>query len=125
MRMRAPILLAMLTIAAPALADSPAALDKLLAGKTPGQPVECILPDLSAPPRIIDGTAIVYWRGRTTYVARFTGGCAALRADRTVITTGSTGQLCRHDEARVIEPGGGGGYGFCTFENFTPYTRAR
>lgn len=127
MRRAALVLLAILG-AGPAAADAGDKLAKFTAGKEAGAPLACILPDFSARPQVIDGQAIVYFRGRTTYVGRFEGaGCPQLRESRTFVTSSLAGRLCRHDQVRVVEQGGAGGsgFGFCTFAGFTPYTRAR
>ncbi|UAK24580.1 hypothetical protein [Sphingomonas nostoxanthinifaciens] len=118
------VALGLAVLAAPVMAATPdAALQKLLAGKHAEAPRRCIMPDLTAQPRIIDGRAMVYWRGRTTYDGSFKGGCSQLRADRTVITTMNNGQLCANDPARVVQAGASSGFGFCTFDGFTPYRK--
>ena len=116
------LLLAVALSTAPAAADSPRAMDRYTRGKAAGAPLACIQPDHSVPPRIIDGTAILYWRGRTTYVATFEGGCPQLQEGRIAVTSPLAGSLCRHDAVRILEPTGGGD-GFCTFDHFTPYTK--
>ena len=110
-------------LAAPASASADA-LSALLKGKTAEAPRRCIFPDRSVQPQIIDGTAIVYRDTRYTYVARFKGGCPALREDRRIVTRGTSGQLCENDPVRVTETTGAG-FGICTFERFTPYRKAR
>jgi hypothetical protein len=110
-------------LAAPACA-SPDALSALLKGKTAEAPRRCIFPDRSVQPRIIDGTAIVYRDARYTYVAHFKGGCPALREDRRIVTRGTGGGLCENDPVHVTETTGAG-FGFCTFDRFTPYRKAR
>ena len=110
-------------LAAPACAATDA-LSALLKGKTAESPRRCIFPDRSAQPQIIDGTAIVYRDARYTYVARFKGGCPALREGRRIVTRGTNGQLCENDPVRVTETTGAG-FGICTFDQFTPYRKAR
>ncbi|HMI19757.1 MAG TPA: hypothetical protein VK533_09450 [Sphingomonas sp.] len=110
-------------LAAPACASTDA-LSDLLKGKTADAPRRCIFPDRSAQPEIIDGTAIVYRDARYTYVARFKGGCPALREGRRIVTRGAGGQLCENDPVHVTETTGAD-FGFCTFDQFTPYRKAR
>jgi hypothetical protein len=104
----------------PAAAAGPDRLAELLKGKTASSPRRCIFPDRSVQPEIIDGTAIVYRDARFTYVARFKGGCAALREDRRIVTRGTGGQLCENDPVHVAETTGQD-FGFCTFDRFVPY----
>jgi len=121
--MRWMIALAAATLAAgPSTAAGPDYLDRLLKGKAAGAPQRCIFPDLSAQPEIIDGTALVYRDARYTYVARFKGGCPALREDRRVTVRGAGGQLCANDPVRVSETTGHD-FGMCTFDTFVPYKR--
>jgi hypothetical protein len=111
-------------VAAPSGAETAAYLDHLLKGKVAGTPRRCIIPDLTARPRIIDGQAIVYRDARTTYVARFKDGCPQLREDRRIVTKSSGGQLCENDPVRVVETTGHD-FGFCAFDKFVPYRKAR
>jgi hypothetical protein len=109
------------------VATAPTATDRLaeiLKGKVAVPAKRCIFADLSAQPEIIDGTAIVYRDARYTYVARFKGGCPALREGRRVTTRGAGGQLCANDPVHVTEATGAD-FGFCTFDQFTPYRKAR
>jgi hypothetical protein len=118
------VLWAGLILATPAIAaKSPEGrLEKALAGKTAGTPVDCIRPDLSARPEIYSGIGILYRDARTTYLARMEGACPALRDDRTIIVRGDGQKLCRHDPVRIVEPTGAD-FGFCTFSGFTPYAK--
>lgn len=107
-------------IAAPSVAAGPDYLARLLKGKSAESPRRCIFPDWSVHPQIIDGRAIVYRDARYTYVARFKGGCPALREDRRVTVQGTGGQLCENDPARISEATGHD-FGLCTFDKFVPY----
>ena len=122
--MRWLILLAAGLAASPSMAAGPDYLDRLLKGKVAESPKRCIFPDHSAQPEIIDGTALVYHDARYTYVARFKGGCPALREDRRVAVRGAGGQLCENDPVRVSETTGHD-FGFCTLAGFTPYRKTR
>ncbi len=110
-------------LAAPASAATDA-LSDLLKGKSAEAPRRCIFPDRSAEPVIVDGTAIVYRDARYTYVARFKGGCPALREGRRIVTRSAGGQLCENDPVHVTEATGAD-FGFCAFDRFTPYRKAR
>jgi hypothetical protein len=120
--MRALLLVALL--ASPAAAAGPERLDALLKGRVAEAPKSCIFADRAVQPEIIDGTALVYRDARYTYVGRLKGGCPALREGRTIITRGAGHQLCEHDPVRIVEATGAG-FGFCTFDKFVPYRKAR
>jgi len=119
---RALLLLGAL-LASPAIAG-PDRLASLLKDRVAQSPRRCIIPDRAVQPEIIDGTALVYRDARYTYVGRFKGGCPALREGRTIVTRSAGGQLCENDPVRIAEATGAG-FGFCTFEKFTPYEKAR
>jgi hypothetical protein len=110
--------------ATPSAAAGPDYLHQLLKGKIADSPRRCIVPDRSVQPEIIDGTALVYGDARYTYVARFKGGCPALREDRRIAVRGAGGQLCENDPVRISEATGHD-FGFCTFEKFVPYRKAK
>jgi hypothetical protein len=110
--------------AAPVSAAAQDRLATLLQGRVAGSPRRCIFPDRAVQPQIINGTAIIYRDARYAYVGRFKGGCPALHEGRTVIVTGAGGQLCENDPARVVEATGAD-FGFCTFDKFTPYKKAK
>jgi len=120
--MRALLLLGVM-LASPAVAG-PDRLASLLKGRVAQSPERCIIPDRGVQPEIIDGTALVYRDARYTYVGRFKGGCPALREGRTIVTRSISGQICENDPVRIVEATGAG-FGFCTFEKFTPYKKAR
>ena len=117
------LLAALLASPAPA-ATSQDRLAALLARREPDPPRRCIFPDRAVQPQIIAGTGIVYRDARYVYVGRFKGGCPALREGRTIITRSLGGQLCENDPVRVVESTGAD-FGFCTFENFTPYRKVK
>jgi hypothetical protein len=104
-------------------ADDPARLDKLLAGRTAGKPVDCLPPGGSSDSQTI-GSTIVYRMGGTYYVNRFLDGCPSLRNDRVLISTHPTGRICRGDIAQVaLQQPPGMTVGSCAFGDFTPYRR--
>lgn len=122
--MRAVIVALMLAASVAAPAAGADRLAQLLRGRVAETPKRCIIPDRSVLPEIIDGTAIVYRDTRYAYVGRFKGGCPALREGRTIVTRSAGHTLCENDPVRVVEATGAG-FGFCTFDKFTPYRKAR
>jgi len=122
---RGVLIAGLIVAAAPAFAaaDGNAKLQHFLAGKVAGKPAECIRPDFSAQPVIYDEAGIVYHTPRATYVARMQGDCPQLRESRRIVTSSLAGRLCRNDQVQIVDVTGRPGYGFCTFDNFTPYSR--
>src|SRR5437868_10663938 len=70
-----------------------AELAKMLAGRVPGKPVNCINLSSAQSSRIIDHTAIVYEDGGTLYVNRPRSGGSSLDSDDILVTRSFSGQL--------------------------------
>jgi hypothetical protein len=100
-------------------------LDKLLAGRVAGKPVNCISLFDSNDTQIIDGIAIVYGSGRTIYVNRPTNA-RSLDSDDILITkiTGSS-QLCQLDVVDLRDRTSHAYSGFVGLNDFVPYTRVK
>lgn len=99
-------------------------MSKALAGRTAGKPVSCVqLRDIRSS-RIIDASGIIYELNSKRWLVNFpAGGCSALRPERVLVTTTPTGELCRGDIARLIDPPTPIEYGSCGLGDFVPYTR--
>lgn len=108
---------------ADAQAGARAALDRELAGLTPGQPQSCIEQSRVRSSRGF-GDAIVYdGIGRERYVTRTSGGCEAYSRDQGFIVTRTPStSLCRGDIATVIDRATKQQIGACSFGDFTPYS---
>jgi hypothetical protein len=98
-------------------------LDKLLAGRTAGKPVECISLLDSHDTEVIDRTAIVYGRGRTIYV-NVPNNASSLNHDDVMVTKirGSS-QLCKLDTVQLHDRSSHFYRGFVGLNQFVPYTR--
>lgn len=101
-----------------------AALEKALAGKVAGKPVNCIsLRDVDGG-RTIGENAIIYRVSqRRLYVNKPRGGCTGLRDGRSLLTQTPTDRLCSGDIARVVDLTLGYEGPACTLGEFTPYTK--
>jgi hypothetical protein len=99
-------------------------LDKLLAGRVAGKPVDCISLMVSNDSQVIDKTAIVYGRGRTIYV-NIPNNASALNKDDILFTKirGSS-QLCRLDTVQLRDRSSHLYAGFVGLNQFVPYTRS-
>lgn len=100
-------------------------LDKLIAGRTAGKPVDCIqLNRSSNDSEKIPGLAMAYRQGTTWYVNRFQGGCPQLDENTILVTKTWSGQLCRGDIADLRDNGTRMTVGSCIFDSFIPYAKA-
>jgi hypothetical protein len=95
----------------------------MLAGRTAGEPVECIALFPSASSTTFDRTAIVYDQAGKLFVNRFEGGCPALDTSRILVTRTTSTRLCRGDAAQVMTQRPSMYMGSCIFAKFTPYTK--
>lgn len=128
--MRALPLVALLALAIPAAAAAPPAKDgkkperDFLAGRVPGKPVNCIDPRSNQGPTIVDSQTILYnVTGRRIYRTGPVGTCPSLRPFTTLIVEIRSGQLCKNDMFRVLEPGTSIASGYCRFQSFVPYEK--
>lgn len=99
-------------------------LDKLLAGKVAGAPVNCLQPYNSGDMRVIDENTVVYRAGSNrVYVSHFDGGCNQLGRPGYALLTKPIGSssMCRGDIAQVIDVQNGITVGSCVVGDFTPY----
>ena len=122
-------LLAVLAVT-PALAAArptgEAKLQKMIEGRTAGQPVDCLpLLGPATSSTSIEGVGEVFGSGRTIYVNRFEGGCPSLTPFTTVVTRSPTGQMCRGDIARIVDLTSRIESGSCSLGKFTPYSKAK
>src|SRR4051794_31776612 len=84
--------------AAEARRDSPdVQLQKLLAGRVAGQPVDCINLTSTNSSTVVDGRAIVYRVGSRVYVNVPRSGAESLDDDDILVTRTHGTQLCSRD----------------------------
>lgn len=99
-----------------------AKLAQILEGREAGRPVDCIPLHSTRDTRIIDKTAIVYDAGSVIYVNR-PRNARDLDDDEIMVTTPTTGQLCRLDTVRMHDRSGFWYSGFVGLEEFVPYRK--
>ena len=98
-------------------------LDKALAGRTAGAPVNCIS-ERSKMQIIDDGTILFRDRG-IVYVQEPRGGCHGLSNSMTLIRNGfGTTRICSGDINNIVDVRTGFGTGACTYSEFVPYRKA-
>lgn len=98
------------------------AYEKLLAGKTPGKPQDCIdtrwtRPQLTA----YEGKLLYRVSRKLVYVTDTGGGCEAVARGDTIITRQFQTQLCRGDIAQTMNLPSGIFSGSCAMGAFVPY----
>jgi hypothetical protein len=98
-------------------------LDRLLAGRTAGEPRTCIPLYPSNDSTTISRIGIVYDVGGTRYLTRFQGGCQQLDDDRILVTQTPMTQICRGDLANVWTRNPAMFVGTCTYGDFVPYKK--
>lgn len=111
--------------ASPSLAQrGEARLARMLEGRAPGQPVDCI--DTTRPDRmqVIDGVAVVYDAGGTIYVARPTDPRMLGPNDALVIDRFSPMHLCVQESMKTIDRYDHHETGVVFLKDFVPYTKA-
>ena len=122
------LLLGASLIAVPAVAaprDTPEVqLQKLLAGRTPGKPVDCI-PLSSNSSQIIEGKAIVYQVGGKLYVNEPRSGADSLDEDDILVTKVFGSQLCSIDTVNLVDRTSRFPRGFVILGKFVPWTKAK
>lgn len=112
------------SVAQAAPASGTARLQKEIAGRTAGTPVDCIqLSDVQSS-RIIDGTAIIFeTSGSRLYVNTPPNGASSLNSSYTMIIDTHTPQLCSIDTVRLRDMTAGIDSGFVDLGKFVPYNR--
>ncbi|WP_156679957.1 hypothetical protein [Sphingomonas profundi] len=105
-------------------ADPEAKIAKALAGRVPGEPVDCInLRDIRSS-RIIDRTAILYeTNGGRYYLNRPESGANFLGWDDILVTDTHSSQLCSIDIVRLVDRGSRFPSGSVGLGKFVPYTK--
>jgi hypothetical protein len=116
-------------IAAPAVAaprDTPEVqLQKLLAGRIAGAPVDCISLFPSNSSQIIKGKAIVYHVGGKLYVNEPRSGAESLDDDDILVTKVFGSQLCSIDTVNLVDRSSRFQRGFVILGKFVPWTKPK
>ena len=124
--MRILISLLAVTLAGSAVAaDRNKDLDKALAGRVAGAPVDCIDNAMVEGPQVIDERTILYRSGRHVYVNTLEGACPSLDWDKVLIVELHGSQICRNDHFRVLARGTTIPGPTCLFSKFVPYDKPK
>ena len=100
-------------------------LASALAGRTAGEPVNCIPTFRANEMQVIDDETILFRDGATLYLQKTKGSCPGLASGANTLVTRSHGinQLCSGDIQRLVNLPSGVGGGACVFGPFVPYTK--
>lgn len=104
-------------------AKGEARLARMLEGRVPGKPVQCIFLPQIRNTQIISGTAIVYDAGRTIYVNRPASGARWLSQGDVLVTKPHANQLCNVDIVRLLDQGTHFQRGSVGLGDFVPYKK--
>ena len=96
-------------------------VEKALAGKTAGQPKNCLSRFEADRMSVHDGL-LLFRVNRTLVYRNDANNCPSLHEDDIIQTNlFGSGQLCRGDIFQIIDRTGGFGRGACSFGDFVPY----
>ena len=105
-------------------AEAQTELNKLLAGKTAGEPFTCLQHYRANDMVRIDDSTVAFKQGTRVYVNHLIGECANLTSGFYALVTRSNGTgLCRGDMADVRDLSTGMIVGSCAIGDWTPYKR--
>lgn len=90
---------------APSVAPERVAQTSELTGRVPEAARSCVATFPSQNLRVIDSSTLAYGYGRTIYVNRLAGPCPGISQTSTLIVDVQSGQYCRGDRVRGLEPG--------------------
>lgn len=98
-------------------------LARELAGRVAGAPQACVgtLPNQNL--RVIDSRTLAYDRGSELWVNRLAAHCPSLSPLNIVIIEATSGQYCRGDRVRGLEPSGIIPGPSCNLQDWIPYRR--
>ncbi|KQN90474.1 hypothetical protein ASE95_13395 [Sphingomonas sp. Leaf231] len=98
------------------------AYEKLLAGKTPGKPQDCIDTRLTRPQlTAYDGKLLYRVSKKLVYVTETGGGCEAVARGDAIVTRQFQTRLCRGDIAQTVNLPARIPSGSCAMGAFVPY----
>lgn len=105
--------------------DPDTELQRLLAGRVAGAPVDCIsLPNVTGN-TIVSGRAIVYRIGTRLFVNEPPEGASQLHRDDIIVTRTFGTNLCRRDIIRLLDRTSTIPHGFVALGKFVPYIKPK
>jgi hypothetical protein len=103
--------------------EAQAKLDKLLAGRVPGQTLHCVPVEKTNNPIAIDDSTMLFRDGPRIWRTELQGSynCGKLSKMSEVVTESTVHRLCAGDKLVFFDNGEPGGA--CYLGEFTPYTK--
>lgn len=102
-----------------------ARLEKALAGRVAGKPVDCIQLRQIQSSEIFERTAILYKSGSTWYVNRPASGANFLDRNDVLVTDTHSSNLCSIDIVRLLDSGSHFPSGSLGLGKFVPYAKPK
>jgi hypothetical protein len=113
-------------VSAAADAEGDAMLSAALAGRTAGEPRNCVrLQDVRNSRGAGAGTILFDGPGGTVYVNRTSGSCPRIQPWHALRHRTISNNLCSGEIIRVFDPQTGVEYGGCALGEFVPWRRSR
>ncbi|HWT14099.1 MAG TPA: hypothetical protein VN231_15205 [Allosphingosinicella sp.] len=98
-------------------------LSRELAGLVAGEPRACVSANQGSSLQAADNRTIVYRTQDIVWVSRLPGECPGLTPLSTLVVESFSGQYCRGDRVRGLEPGRSIAGPSCPLADFVPYRR--
>ena len=98
-------------------------LAKVLAGRTPGKPENCIPTGFIDGPQVVGDSLIYRQTGKRLWRSQVRDRCPFLRDDQIVVSILYGAQVCRNDRFRLVDRGSPIASADCTFGEFVPYDK--
>jgi hypothetical protein len=98
-------------------------LARELDGRTAGKAQACISPFGNQSLRVVDPQTLAYGSGAIVHVNRLRSPCPSLRPTAAIIVESQSGQYCRGDSIRALEPGSTIPSPVCSLGDWTPHSR--
>jgi hypothetical protein len=106
--------------------EAQAKLDKLLAGRVPGETKVCLKSSATNNPIAIDDRTMLFRDGPRLWRNELQAGvgCSDLGINKALVAIDRNIQLCRGDKIQIVDLKQSTGVGVCILGDFTLYTKA-
>jgi len=99
-------------------------VQKMTAGRTPGEPIACVSKSPRTKIEILDSSAIAVFDSAKRYnISLIPSGCSFLKPNRQLVMDGTKPRFCEGDPFFVVDAESDVRYGSCRWGKFIPYDR--